>query len=161
MLGDPSHKKTFAVWDDDLLRRMSKKFLGHEDLDVESVLEDMCQALKGIELVVRVGVATKKDGASVSLDLFDVAEQVNSDGCLAAYKAIVHDVVQGLPAIAPACCRHVTVNDLGQLIVKACDTERLVETVKLMVRVVEPLDLKVMDGTDGLEVCLKLSLIHI
>jgi len=101
------------VWDDDLLRRMSKKFLGHEDLDVESVLEDMCQALKGIELVVRVGVATKKDGASVSLDLFDVAEQVNSDGCLAAYKAIVHDVVQGLPAIAPACCRHVTVNDLG------------------------------------------------
>ena len=155
VLGDPSHKKTFAVWDDDLLRRMSKKFLGHEDLDVESVLEDMCQALKGIELVVRVGVATKKDGASVSLDLFDVAEQVNSDGCLAAYKAIVHDVVQGLPAIAPACCRHVTVNDLGQLIVKACDTERLVETVKLMVRVVEPLDLKVMDGTDGLEVCLK------
>ena len=155
VLGDPSHKKTFAVWDDDLLRRMSKKFLGHEDLDVESVLEDLCQALKGIELVVRVGVATKKDGTSVSLDLFDVAEQVNSDGCLAAYKAIVHDVVQGLPAIAPACCRHVTVNDLGQLIVKAGDTERLVETVKLMVRVVEPLDLKVTDGTDGLEVCLK------
>ena len=114
VLGDPSHKKTFAVWDDDLLRRMSKKFLGHEDLDVESVLEDLCQAVKGIELVVRVDVAMKKDGTSVSLDLFDVAEQVNSDGCLAAYKAIVHDVVQGLPAIAPACCRHVTVNDLGQ-----------------------------------------------
>ena len=134
---------------------MIKEFLGHENLDLENVLEDLCQALKGIELVVRVGVAMKKDGTSVSLDLFDVAEQVNSDGCLAVYKTIVHNSVQGLPGIVPACCRHVTANDLGQLIVKAGDTERLVETVKLMVRVVELLDLKVLDGTDGLEVCLK------
>ena len=155
VLGDPSHKKTFAVWDDDLLRRMSKKFLGHEDLDVESVLEDLCQAVKGIELVVRVDVATKKDGTSVSLDLFDVAEQVNSDGCLAAYKTIVHDVVQGFPAIVPACCRHVIVNDLGQLSLKAGDAERLVETVKLMVRVVKQEDLRIPDGIDGIEVRLR------
>ena len=52
-------------------------------------------------------------------------------------------------------CRHVTVNDLGQLTVKAGDTERLVETAKLMVRVVQPSDLKVLDCIDGLEVCLK------
>ena len=155
MLADPSHKKTFAVWDDDLLRRMTNDFLGHENLDAENVLEELREALKGIELVVRVGVAMQKDDASVSLDLFDVAEQVNSDGCLAVYKTIVHDIVQGLPAIMPACCRHVTVNDLRQLIVKAGDAERLAETVKLMVRVVEPLDLKVLDGTDGLEVCLR------
>ena len=154
-LADPSHKKTLAVWDDDLLRGMIKVFLGHEDLDRENVLEDLCQALKGIELVVRVGAAMKKDGKSVSLDLFDVAEQVNSDGCLAVYKTIVHDSVQGLPGIAPACCRHVAANDLGQLTVKAGDAERLVETVKLMVQVVELLDLQVLDGTDGLEVCLK------
>ena len=155
MLADPSHKKTFTVWDDDLLRRMSKEFLGHEDLDSENVLEDLCQALKGIELVVRVGVAMKNDSTSASVDLFDVAEQLNSNGCLAVYKAIARHFVQGLPGTAPACCRHVTVNDLGQLTVKAGDTERLVETAKLMVRVVQPSDLKVLDCIDGLEVCLK------
>ena len=155
MLADPSHKKTFTVWDDDLLRRMSKEFLGHEDLDSENVLEDLCQALKGIELVVRVGVAMKNDSTSASVDLFDVAEQLNSNGCLAVYKAIARHFVQGLPGTAPACCRHVTVNDLGQLTVKAGDTERLVETAKLMVRVVQPPDLKVLDCIDGLEVCLK------
>ena len=155
MLADPSHKKTIEVWDDDVLRRMIKEFLGHEDLDEENVMEDLCQALKGIELVVRVGVATTKDGTSVRLDLFDVAEQVNSDGCLAIYKTIVHDFGQGLPAIAPACCRHVSVNDLGQLILKVGAAERLVDTAKLMVRVVEQEDLRVLDGIDGVEVSLK------
>ena len=48
-----------------------------------------------------------------------------------------------------------TVNDLGQLTLKAGDAERLVETVKLMVRVVEQGDLKVPEGIDGLEVTLK------
>ena len=67
MLADPSHKKKIEVWDDDVLRRMIKEFLGHEDLDEENVMEDLCQALKGIELVVRVGVAMKKDGTSVSV----------------------------------------------------------------------------------------------
>ena len=89
------------------------------------------------------------------LDLFDVAEQVNSDGCLAIYKTIVHDFGQGLPAIAPACCRHVSVNDLGQLILKVGAAERLVDTAKLMVRVVEQEDLRVLDGIDGVEVSLK------
>ena len=154
MLADPSHKKELAVWDD-MLRRLITHFLGHEDLDVENVMEDLCQALKGIELVVRVGVGMKKDGTSVNFDLFDVAEQVDSHGCLTLYKAIVHDFGPGLPGVAPACCRHVTVNDLGQLTLKAGDTERLVETAKLMVRVVKQEDLKVPDGIDGLEVNLK------
>ena len=154
ILADPSHKKELAVWDE-TLRRLIKDFLGHEDLDLESVMEDLSQAIKGTELVVRVGVATKKDGTSVSLDLFEVAEQVNSDGCLAIYKTMKHEFGEGLPAIAPACFRNVSVNELGQLILKAGDAERLVDTVKLMVRVVEQEDLKVMDGIDGLEVSLK------
>ena len=164
MLADSSHKKELAVWDE-MLRRLIKNFLGHEDLDRENVMEELCQAMKGIEVVVRVGVAPKlapryfecmiKDDTPVSLDLFDVAEQVNSDGCLAIYKTIVHDFGQGLPAIAPACCRHVSVNDLGQLILKAGAAERLVDTAKLMVRVVEQEDLRVLDGIDGVEVSLK------
>ena len=169
MLADSSHKKELPVWDE-MLRRLIRDFLGHEDLDLENVMEDLCQAVKGMELVVRVGVATRKDGSPVnvpasmylrkdgtpvSLDLFDVAEQVNSDGCLAIYKTIVHDFGQGLPAIAPACCRHVSVNDLGQLILKAGAAERLVDTAKLMVRVVEQEDLRVLDGIDGVEVSLK------
>ena len=154
ILADSSHKKELAVWDD-MLRRLIKDFLGHEDLDRANLMEELCQAMKGVELVVRVGVAPRKDGTSVSLDLFDVAEQVNSEGCLAIYKTIAHDFWQGLPAIAPACCRNVSVNELGQLILKAGDAERLVDTVKLMVRVVEQEDLKVMDGIDGLEVSLK------
>ena len=169
MLADSSRKKELAVWDE-MLRRLIRDFLGHEDLDLENVMEDLCQAVKGMELVVRVGVATRKDGSPVnvpasmylrkdgtpvSLDLFDVAEQVNSDGCLAIYKTIVHDFGQGLPAIAPACCRHVSVNDLGQLILKAGAAERLVDTAKLMVRVVEQEDLRVLDGIDGVKVSLK------
>ena len=169
LLADSSHKKELPVWDE-MLRRLIRDFLGHEDLDLENVMEDLCQAVKGMELVVRVGVATRKDGSPVnvpasmylrkdgtpvSLDLFDVAEQVNSDGCLAIYKTIVHDFGQGLPAIAPACCRHVSVNDLGQLILKAGAAERLVDTAKLMVRVVEQEDLRVLDGIDGVEVSLK------
>ena len=168
LLADSSHKKELPVWDE-MLRRLIRDFLGHEDLDLENVMEDLCQAVKGMELVVRVGVATRKDGSPVnvpasmylrkdgtpvSLDLFDVAEQVNSDGCLAIYKTIVHDFGQGLPAIAPACCRHVSVNDLGQLILKAGAAERLVDTAKLMVRVVEQEDLRVLDGIDGVEVSL-------
>ena len=154
MVADSSHKKELAVWDD-MLRRLIKDFLDHEDLDRANLMEELCQAMKGVELVVRVGVAPRKDGTSVSLDLFDVVEQVNNEGCLAIYKTIAHDFGQGLPAIAPACCRNVSVNELGQLILKADDAERLVDTVKLMVRVVEQEDLKVMDGIDGLEVSLK------
>ena len=153
MLADPSHKKVFAVWDD-TLRRLIKNFLGHEDLEVENVMEDLCQALKGIEVVVRVAVGMKKD-RSHYLDLFDIAEQVNSNGCLAFYKTIVHDFGPGLPGIAPACCRHVAVNDLGQLTVRAGDAKRLVEMVKLMVRVVQQGDLKILDGINGIEVSLK------
>ena len=153
-LSDPSHKKELAVWED-TLRRLCTLFLGHEDLDVETVMEDLCQALKGVELVVRVGLGAKKDKSSVSFDLFDVVEQVNSEGILNIYKAIVHHFGPGLPGTLPACCRHVTVNDLGQLTLKSGDTERLAETVKLMVRVVEMEDLKVPDGIDGLEVCLR------
>ena len=154
MLADPSHKLELAVWDD-MLRRLIKNFLGHEDMDSESVMEDLCVALKGIELVVRVGVAMKQYGASVSFDLFDVAEQVNSDGCLALYKTIVHSFGPGLPGIVPACCRHVIVNDLGQLTLTAGDAELRAETVKLMVRVVKHEDLKVPDGIDALEVSLR------
>ena len=154
MVADSSRKKELAVWDD-MLRRLIKDFLDHEDLDRANLMEELCQAMKGVELVVRVGVAPRKDGTSVSLDLFDVAEQVNSEGCLAIYKTIAHDFGQGLPAIAPACFRNVSVNELGQLILKAGDAERLVDTVKLMVRVVEQEDLKVMDCIDGLEVSLK------
>ena len=154
MLADPSHKIELAVWGD-MLRRLIKDFLGHEDMESENVMEDLCQVLKGVELVVRVGVGTKKDGASVSFDLFDVAEQVNKDGCLAVYKTIVHDWTPGLPGVAPACCQHVIVNHLGQLTVTAGEAERIVETVKLMVRVVKQEDLKVPDGIDGLEVGLK------
>ena len=80
-LSDPSHKKELAIWED-TVRRLVTLFLGHEDLDVETVMEDLCQALKGVELVVRVGLGVKKDGSSVSFDLFDVVEQVNSEGCL-------------------------------------------------------------------------------
>ena len=87
--------------------------------------------------------------------MFDVAEQVNSDGCLALYKTIVHSFGPGLPGIVPACCRHVIVNDLGQLTVTAGDAELLAETVKLMVRVVKHEDLRVPDGIDALEVSLK------
>ena len=154
MLADPSHKIELAVWDD-MLRRLIKNFLGHEDMDSESVMEDLCVALKGIELVVRVGVAIKQYDASVSFDLFDVAQQVNSDGCLALYKTIVHGFGPGLPGIVPACCRHVMVNDLGQLTLTAGDAELRAETVKLMVRVVKHGDLKVPDGIDALEVSLK------
>ena len=154
MLADPSHKIELAVWDD-MLHRLIKNFLGHEDMESESVMEDLCEALKGIELVVRVGVTMKKHDASVSFDLFDVAEQINSDGCLALYKTIVHSFGPGLPGIVPACCRHVIVNDLGQLTVTAGDAELLAETVKLMVRVVKHEDLKVPDGIDALEVSLK------
>ena len=154
MLADPSHKLELAVWDD-MLRRLIKNFLGHEDMDSESVMEDLRAALQGIELVVRVGVAMKQYGASASFDLFDVAEQINSDGCLALYKTIVHSFGPGLPGIVPACCRHVIVNDLGQLTVTAGDAELLAETVKLMVRVVKHEDLKVPDGIDALEVSLK------
>ena len=153
-LSDPSHKKELTVWED-MLRRLVTLFLGHEDLDVETVMEDLCQALKGIELVVRVGLCAKKDGSPVSFDLFDVVEQVNGEGCLSIYKSIVHHFGPGLPGTLPACCRHVTVNDLGQLTLKSGDAERLAETVKLMVRVVEKGDLKVSDGIDGIEVCLK------
>ena len=154
MLADPSHKIELPVWED-MLRRLSKDFLGHEDLDKENVMEDLCAVFKGIELVVRVGVGVKKDGTSVSFDLFDVVEQVNSDGCLTLYKTIVHDFGPGLPGIVPACCRHVIVNDLGQLSLKAGDAERLVETVKLMVRVVKQEDLRIPDGIDGIEVRLR------
>ena len=60
-LSDPSHKKELAVWED-TVRRLCTVFLGHEDLDVETVMEDLCQALKGVELVVRVGLGVKKMG---------------------------------------------------------------------------------------------------
>ena len=154
MLADPSHKLELAVWDD-MLRRLIKNFLGHEDMDSESVMEDLRAALQGIELVVRVGVAMKQYGASASFDLFDVAEQVNTDGCLALYKTIVHSFGPGLPGIVPACCRHVIVNDLGHLTLRAGDAELRAETVKLMVRVVKHEDLKVPDGINALEVGLK------
>ena len=40
-LSDPSHRKELAVWED-TLRRLTTLFLGHEDLDVETVMEDLC-----------------------------------------------------------------------------------------------------------------------
>ena len=56
-----------------------------------------------------------------------------------------------------ACCRHVTVNDLGQLAVKNDNAERSVDTVKLMTRVVEDPALQIPDSIDGLEVTLRFS----
>jgi len=129
----------------------------HEDLDLENIMEDLTQALKGIELVVRVGVGMRKDGQSVNLELFDVAEQVTSSGCLAIYREIKHGFGEGSPGIVPACCRHVTVNDLGQLAVKNDNAERSVDTVKLMTRVVEDPALQIPDSIDGLEVTLRCS----
>ena len=156
LLADLSHKKELAEWED-TMRRLAKDFLGHEDLDLENVMEDLTQALKGIELVVRVGVSTRKDGQTVNLELFDVGEQVTSDGCLAIYKEIKHEFGEGSPGIVPACCRQVTVNELGQLAVKNDKAERSVETVKLMLRVIEDPALQVPDDIDGLEVTLRCS----
>ena len=156
LLADLSHKKELAIWED-TLRRLVKDFLGHEDLDLENVMEDLTQAFKGIELVLRVGVSMRKDGKSVNLDLFDVQEQVTSSGCLAIYKEIKHEFGEGSPGIVPACCRQVTVNDLGQLAVKNDKAERSVETVKLMLRVIEDPALQVPDDIDGLEVTLRCS----
>ena len=156
LLADLSHKKELAIWED-TMRRLVKDFLGHEDLDLENVMEDLTQALKGIELVVRVGVSMRKDGQTVNLELFDVGEQVTSDGCLAIYKEIKHEFGEGSPGIVPACCRQVTVNELGQLAVKNDKAERSVETVKLMLRVIEDPALQVPDDIDGLEVTLRCS----
>ena len=153
LLTDPSHKKEFAVWDE-TLRRLVKTFLGHEDLDLDNIMEDLATALKGMELVVRIGAAMKKDGQAVNFDLFEIVEQITGDGCLAIYKEIKHEFGCS-SGIVPACCRNVTVNKLGQLAVKTDAMERPVDTVKLMVRIVEQEDLKVPDGIDGLEVTLK------
>ena len=154
LLADPSHKKEFAVWEE-TLRRVVKNVLGHEDLDLDNIMEHLSQAFKGMELVVRVGVAMRRDGQAVNFDMFDIAQQVTRDGCLALYKEIKHDFGQLCPCIVPACCQSVTINNLGQLAVKTDAMERTVETVKLMVKVVDHPDLKVPDGIDGLEVFLK------
>jgi len=99
----------------------------------------------------------RKNGQSVHLELFDMAEQVTSKGCLAIYREIKHGFREGSPGIVPACCRHVTVNDLGQLAVKNDNAERSVETLELMMRVMENPFLQVPDGIDVLEVNLRCS----
>ena len=154
LLADASHKKEFAVWDE-TLRRVVKTILGHDDIDGDNIMEDLAQAMKGMEVVVRIGIGMKKDGTSVNFDLFDISQQVTSEGCLALYKQLTHDFGDCCPCIVPACCRTVTVNDLGQLTVKTDAVERTVETVKLMVRIDGEPVLKVPEGIDGLEVTLK------
>ena len=153
LLADPSHKKEFAVWEV-TLRRMTKEFLGHDDLDKEDVMEDLARVLRAAELCVRVGVGHRKNGM-VSFDLFDITPQATAEGCLAVYRETSHALFDGSPGVVPACCQNVTVNSLGQLIVHQNFLTPAVESAKMLVCLIEAPELEVLDNIDGIKVTLK------
>ena len=153
LLADPSHKKEIAVWEE-MLRRMTKEFLGHDNLDQEDVLEDLARALRVAEVCVRVGVGHKKNG-NVSFDLFDISPQVTAEGCLALYRETNHPFFDGSPGVVPVCCQKVSVNSLGQLIVSQDAATQAVESAKIMVKLIGAPDLQVLENIDGLKVSLK------
>ena len=153
LLADPSHKKELAVWEE-TLRRLIQMFLGHSDLDQEDVMEDLARALRVAEVCVRVGVGHRKNG-NVSFDLFDISPQVNAEGCLALYRETNHPFFDGSPGVVPVCCKKVSVNSLGQLIVSQDAATQAVESAKIMVKLIGAPDLQVLENIDGLKVSLK------
>ena len=153
LLADPSHKKEFAVWEE-MLRRLTKEFLGHDDLDKTDVMEDLVRVLRAAEVCVRVAVGHRKNGM-VSFDLFDITPQVTAEGCLAVYRETSHALFDGSPGVVPACCQNVMVNSLGQLIVKHKSATQAVETAKMMVCLIEDPVLEVLENIDGIRVTLK------
>ncbi|CAE8634647.1 unnamed protein product [Polarella glacialis] len=153
LLADPSHKKEFAVWEE-TLRRLTKEFLGHDDLDKADVMDDLVRVLRVAEVCVRVGVGHRKNGM-VGFDLFDIAPQVTAEGCLAVYRATSHALFDGSPGVVPVCCQNVMVNSLGQLIVNHKSATQAVESAKMLVCLIEDPDLEILDNIDGIKVTLK------
>ncbi len=153
LLADPSHKKEFAIWEE-MLRRLTMEFLGHDDLDKPDVMDDLVRVLRVAEVCVRVGVGHRKNGM-VSFDLFDITPQVTAEGCLAVYRATSHAMFDGSPGVVPACCQNVMVNSLGQLIVSDKSATQAVESAKMMVSLLEDPVLEVLDNIDGIKVSLK------
>jgi hypothetical protein len=153
LFADPSHKKEFAVWEE-MLRRMIKEFLGHEDLDREDIMEDLVRALRAKEICIRVGVGHKKNG-SVSFDVFDMTPQVTHEGCISVYRAATYSVFEGSPAVVPSCCQNVKTNALGQLTVTEKSITQAVETAKLLLVLTALPVMEVMKNIDGVKVTLK------
>ena len=153
LLADPSHKKEIAVWEE-TLRRVTKQFLDHDNLDQEDVMEDLARVLRVAEVCVRVGVGHRKNG-NVSFDLFDISPQVTAEGCLAVYRETSHPFFDGSPGVVPVCCKNVSVNSLGQLMVSQESATQAVESAKMLVSLIEAPDLEVLENIDGIKVTLK------
>ena len=154
LFADPGHKKELAVWGE-VLKAMAKEFMQPgADVDADIFLEQLMEALKGKELCLRIGIGTRKNGLPY-LDVFDVTSQVTADGCLALYKSLTDDSCEGTAGLAPACCKNVALNELGQLTVQHKAATQIVDRVKMMVESVAKPKLEVPQEIDGIKVTLE------
>ena len=124
------------------------------DLDADIFLEQLMEALKGKELCLRIGIGTRKNGLPY-LDVFDVTSQVTADGCLALYKSLADESCEGTAGLAPACCKNVALNELGQLTVQHKAATQIVDRVKMMVESVAKPKLEVPQEIGGIKVTLE------
>ena len=154
LFADPGHKKELALWEE-ALKAMAKEFLQPgADLDADTFLEQLMEALRGKPLCLRIAIGTRKNG-SLYLDVFDVTSQVTADGCLALYKSLTDDSCEGTPGLAPACCKNVALNDLGQLTVQHKSAIKIVDRVKLMAVSVAKPSVEILQEIDGIKVTLE------
>ena len=105
------------------------------DVADTEVLPLLAQKTSACQLVARMGVGINKSGKARYVDLFDLAPAVSAEGVLGAF----HDL-PSLPGddgdgLAPLCCQHLHLDEMGQLQAKFESQTRLIGGAMCMFRV--------------------------
>ena len=114
------------------------------------VLSLLAQKTSACELVARIGVGINKSGKGHYVDLFDLAPAVSVEGVLGAF----HDL-PSLPGddgdgLAPLCCQHLHLDEMGQLQAKFESQTRLIGGAMCMFRVRADPEQFIVQDVDGL-----------
>ena len=154
VIQDPSTTLETTLFKEAFEALRSEFEVGPDVADTE-VLPLLAQKTSACQLVARIGVGINKSGKGHYVDLFDLAPAVSVEGVLGAFHELPSLPGDDGDGLAPLCCQHLHLDDMGQLQAKFGSQTRLIGGAMCMFRVSAEPEASIVKDVDGLIVKLQ------